>query len=220
MIVCKWCKRDLPESAFSPSRLKRPPHYCKECLLKDLRRRVPLKGRKFIGIEKQLHNNTAYFRVEGASQWLDPIMLSYCAGIIDGEGSILISKGKQAVGDGYSYEISVRLHMMDGAIPKLFYDCFGGKYSSRPALHANAKGKYVYQWAATGATARVVLDLTCQYLKIKMRIAEVAMYFHDRLLSNQKGKRITSELLEKREAVKLLADEIRHTPVNEVQIYE
>jgi len=220
IVTCKKCKRDLPESDYHPSRLKKPPFYCRECLHKDFRKRVPAKGRKSIKVEKSIIDKVTHYKTEHGIKWLDPTLLSYCAGIIDGEGSILITKGKQSTGDGYSYEIAIGVHMMDGAIPKLFSECFGGKYSSSIATHANSKGEYVYRWRASGATARTVLELTSQYLKIKLRLAELAMYFHDHLLSNPKRKKITPEMLEKRESMRLLANKIRHTPVNEVQYYD
>jgi len=156
-----------------------------------------------------------YFSISDAPRICNREDLAYAAGIIDGEGSIIIGKGKQPVGKGYSYEVLVSVHMMDGYVPKFLSECFGGKVKKSRVKHQNKKGDYAYYYHANGSRAKVLLSLIHPYLLIKRRQAEIAMYLQDKLSSNPNGKRVTPEMNQERERLKSLIEELKRIPVND-----
>lgn len=156
-----------------------------------------------------------YWKISGATRIIDEIDIAYCAGIIDGEGSIIIGKGKQRIGLGYSYEVLVSVHMMDGYVPKYLAECFGGKCSKTSVLHNNRKGDFAYYYHANGSRARVFLAMILPYLKIKKRQAEIALYMQNKLSSNPNGKRVTDDMIKEREHLKHLLEYLKRVPVNE-----
>lgn len=156
-----------------------------------------------------------YWKVSDALRIIDETDIAYCAGIIDGEGSITIGKGKQRVGPGYSYEVLVSVHMMDGYVPKYLSECFGGKLSKTPAFHNHRKGDYSFCYHANGSRARALLSMIIPYLKIKRKQAEIALYMQNKLSSNPNGKRVTAKMVMDRERLKSLIEELKRIPVNE-----
>lgn len=167
-----------------------------------------------VNVEKFVIAGKEYFSVSDATRIFNNEDIAYTAGIIDGEGSIVISKGKQHVGPGYSYEVLVSVHMMDAYVPKFLSECFGGKVRRSKVTHKNKKGDYAYYYHANGSRARVLLSLIHPYLLIKRQQAEIAMYLQDKLSSNPNGKRVTPKMNQEREALKKLIEEIKRIPVN------
>jgi len=92
-----------------------------------------------VHVETMIVAGKEYFSISDAPRICNREDLAYAAGIIDGEGSIIIGKGKQPVGKGYSYEVLVSVHMMDGYVPKFLSECFGGKVKKSRVKHQNKK---------------------------------------------------------------------------------
>lgn len=171
-----------------------------------------------VKVEKTIVAGKEYYSVSDACRMINNEDVAYAAGIIDGEGSIVIGKGKQHVGTGYSYEVLVSVHMMDGYVPKYLAQCFGGKYKKTPVAHNNKKGDFAYYYHANGSRAKVFLSMILPYLKIKRRQAEIAIYLQDKLSSNPNGKLVTPEMAKEREALKNMIQELKRIPVNEREV--
>ena len=168
-----------------------------------------------LSIEEFKSDGEKYYKITEAIRPISELDIAYAAGIIDGEGSIVISKAKQKVGNGYSYEILVAVHMMDGYIPKWMSECFGGRFSKTKVNHANKKGDFAYYYHANGSRAKIFLELIIPHLKIKRKQAEAALYLQNKLTQNPNGKRVTAEMYKERDALKMLIEELKTIPVNE-----
>lgn len=160
-----------------------------------------------------------YWKISDAKRIIDEIDIAYCAGIVDGEGSIVIGKGKQRVGNGYAYEVLVSVHMMDAYVPKFLAECFGGKTKETSVSHDNRKGDAAYYYHANGSRARVFLTMILPFLKIKSKQAEIALYLQNKLSSNPNGKRVTPKMAHERESLRLMIQDLKRTPVNEREVY-
>jgi hypothetical protein len=169
---------------------------------------------KNIEVVEKIINGKKYWKVSDALRTIDETDIAYSAGIIDGEGSIIVGKGKQPVGNGYYYEILVSVHMMDGYVPEYMAECFGGKRKQSPVNHPNKKGNFAYYYHANGSRSKILLSLVLPFLKIKRRQAEAAIYLQDKLSKNPRGKRVTAEMVEERERIRNLIHDLKQIPVN------
>lgn len=111
---------------------------------------------------------------------MDDTDLAYAAGLIDGEGSIVIAKQKaRNYHDGYCYRLLVQIGMCDATAPMWMHSIFSGscKGYDRPEVTC----KRVYRWQLADRRASDLLVMLLPYLKTKRIQAELAIEF-------QKGK--------------------------------
>ena len=106
---------------------------------------------------------------------LTETQIAYAAGIIDGEGCIVISRDKNAkhVG-GIGYYLALQVLTTDGLLPNYLKGLFGGniRKSTDPRGFADREC-----WYAVSAHAAAVLELVLPYLLVKKDQALLAMEF-------------------------------------------
>lgn len=99
----------------------------------------------------------------------DEILLSYLAGIIDGEGTISIMKHKPRSHPDWSgtYDAYVRVGMTDKNIPKLFLDTFGVGALNLES-RAGSMARDVWRYTCSGNKGVVpIVEALYPYLKLK-----------------------------------------------------
>jgi len=100
--------------------------------------------------------------------------LAYAAGIIDGEGSITISRIKRPeTRGGYIYLMEVKVGMTDTIVPHWLLDKFGGNLR----LYIKSQGKPQFVWTVSSKKAKSVLETLLPYLKLKNEQAQTAIGF-------------------------------------------
>jgi hypothetical protein len=103
--------------------------------------------------------------------------LAYCAGLIDGEGCIMVKRGKayrHLTGRiNPSYIASVQVRMVDEGAIRFLRDTLGGWYwREKPHL---ARGRPLYCWQIQQAAAESALRLLRPYLRVKHEQADNAL---------------------------------------------
>jgi hypothetical protein len=111
--------------------------------------------------------------------------LAYAAGIIDGEGTILITHHKALPGRCQEgYRVVVEFGMCDATAPMWFLVTFGGRCKGYDRiLHRHCR--MVYRWNQTDSKAAEFLRLILPYLKTKKAQAEIALEYQDLKRSNR-----------------------------------
>lgn len=106
---------------------------------------------------------------------------AYAAGIIDGEGSISISKR------GNSYGVSVDVGMKDGRVIDFLYGTFGGNIRVRHHEETHFGNSYSYKdfdmisWYLKCQKAKEFLRRIYPFLRVKKRQAELAIRLQQRI---------------------------------------
>ena len=104
----------------------------------------------------------------------ESILISYCAGIIDGEGSIGTEVARTGFGrKNPSYRVRVRVIMCDREAIDVFINIFGGSIKER--YPKNITHRKTYDWCARNIEALKVLQILLPYLKIKNKQALVGI---------------------------------------------
>ena len=139
----------------------------------------------------------------------DKITLGYTAGIIDGEGCIIICKNK-TLRKGHkniSYLLQVRVGMATTQAVTLLHKTFGGSYAHR------AYGKHTPMniWTINSIAAEGFLKLILPYLKVKQEEAKVALEFREHMNNymGRNGRRLNITEIALREAYKLKMQELK-----------
>ena len=99
--------------------------------------------------------------------------LAYAAGIIDGEGSIGISRRKS----NDSYLLTVQVSMTNDAVPEWLHRNFGGNIGTYQPGKMSLSSKPITKWAVFGTRAQEFLRGIYPYLHEKERQASVALTF-------------------------------------------
>lgn len=108
---------------------------------------------------------------------------AYAAGLIDGEGTILITHYKPWRNRHEGYRLVVELGMCDSVAPMWLQLRFGGrlKQYSRPKTTMRP----VYRWNLTDSKAAAFLTAIMPYLKTKRAQAEIAVEYQAMKVSNR-----------------------------------
>ena len=105
--------------------------------------------------------------------------LAYTAGIIDGEGCIMISRVRsQRSRSGYIYGLTVAVNSTDEWLPQWLKFSFGGSITFREPHRKNESP--LWMWALRSRQASDFLKLTLPYLHLKKPQAELAIKFQTR----------------------------------------
>lgn len=153
------------------------------------------------------------FTINDIPQVNNPIaILSYTAGLIDGEGCISISvrlpteergKGKLSAP---SHCLRVKIANTDFFIIDWLLSTFGGSTSNSNGKAALSQGnKPARDWLLSGENAKAFLEKTVPYLRIKQKQAELAIEFqtyhnsHSRHIIANQTKEVTDQKEEYRQ---------------------
>lgn len=119
-------------------------------------------------------------------------VLSYFAGIIDGEGCICISKYQQPKRKNPSYRLSIRIGNTDLRMLNFLYTEFGGSIKDK---QTKVKGMATcYEWVVSDTKAEFLLRLVKDYVVCKKDEVLLALRFRE-LSKIHPGKNVP-ELLE------------------------
>jgi hypothetical protein len=110
--------------------------------------------------------------------------LAYAAGIIDGEGCILITHYKPYRKRRGGYRLVVELGMCDEVAPMWFFVTFGGRCKGYDRI-LHTKYRKVNRWNQTDSKAAEFLRLILPYLKTKRAQAEIALEYQELKMSNR-----------------------------------
>lgn len=99
---------------------------------------------------------------------------SYLAGIIDGEGSIMLPRTGQRKNGGMYTSFTLKMSIANTDLGLLSAICssYGGMIRQKPTPPGNFKTSYALVWF--GEDARRVLDLVYPDLIVKRRVADLA----------------------------------------------
>lgn len=135
---------------------------------------------------------------------IEPVALAYVAGIIDGEGTVFISKGKPAKDRiSASYVACVRVGNTDKRLIDFLYATFGeGGVHSR--VMPSDKWKTCWMWATTGPAAGRVARAVRPYLVLKRQQVDLLLEFLDGFKSFELNGRngVSEEELIRRETLR------------------
>lgn len=133
----------------------------------------------------------------------EAVLLSYLAGIIDGEGTIRIGKNMpvnpKLKYKNPKYSAHIGLGMVDDRIPLLFEKTFGAKVRIERVTRKNTRN--VYRWGTSGRIGvRNILEKLYPYLILKKEQARLVMEFCDKCEAPKaRSKGVSSEQLQMRE---------------------
>ena len=109
-------------------------------------------------------------------------LLAYVAGIMDGEGSVTISKAhSKKTRIGYQFVMYVTVRNTNEWLIHWLYFNFGGNVGmSNDNGHKRFGSKPIWYWQATSRVAMKFLKSILPYLQMKREQAEVAIQFQER----------------------------------------
>lgn len=146
---------------------------------------------------------------------LEATDFAYAAGLVDGEGSVVIHKCKpqqtiRRSRKSYSdktprYTVDLKVAMSDRRAMYWLKDNFGGSIHARIDKR-NPNYRPMFDWSLRANKASAVLKILLPYLKTKALQATQAIYFQDNLIrkTGWKGDGIQPEELAQREKAYLL----------------
>lgn len=121
--------------------------------------------------------------------------LMWMAGIIDGEGCIMINRIHRKGAGHPDYRMGININVVEGQDTSMFVKRFGGKlYLMKPPTE---RAKPYYAWTLYGEAALAVLRTLLPFLVWKREKAKLAIRFQERRV---KRSRLSSEELDKMEA--------------------
>ena len=123
--------------------------------------------------------------------------LAYMAGILDGEGSIVIAKQKRIRKARYNkpyYRLHCAVSNTNEDVITLFWLTFGGSKSVRKQNGIRGKSP-LYSWDAVCKVAFNCLEQLLPYLRIKQRQAQLGIEFQKRRhpMTGSKGRKTDEE---------------------------
>ena len=140
---------------------------------------------------------------------IDTTKLAYAAGILDGEGCIIIAKGnpKKGVRLTPQYSLKVIVGMSNPSATSWLFETFGGNLKLKP----NHQYKPVHTWSCLSIQAEGFLRCILPYLKVKRIEAELALDFREHINNyiRKNGRIIDKTEIEKRETYKIKLQELK-----------
>lgn len=137
-------------------------------------------------------------------------LLSYLAGIFDGEGSVSIIRYRRKQPDEDSvfyYNLRVEMQMTEELIPRLFQNTFGGSIYRQKNKGENRKVSY--KWYCASENARGFLMDILPFTILKSPQIEVALHFACDMGFHQCGKRLSNSQRLLREVDYILARKLK-----------
>lgn len=133
-----------------------------------------------------------------AVEALSPVELSYIAGLIDGEGCLLIYRKKDRRGT-YHFRSILRISNTSLRVISWLQDRLGGKpaKSKKDGSHELA----VYHWPMEGPRLAQLLIAVRPYLVIKPELADLLVEMQRSMSYSSTGRRLPLEVREQRLAI-------------------
>ena len=116
--------------------------------------------------------------------------LAYAAGIIDGEGCLMIARQSYRKGYPENYWPRVEVGTIDTVLCPWLYETFGGNMYSKDVAY-NFKSVPTWKWSVSHAQLYDFLTAIRPYLKLKADVADVLLSY--RATIGVPGKNITEE---------------------------
>lgn len=126
---------------------------------------------------------------------------AYIAGIIDGEGSICISQGRQQS----TPSLIITVAMTPPIVPTLLHKHFAGTLIK--VRQKRSTLGYIWRWMVTGHKCKQVLEAIQPYVLLKERQILVALAFNKTLKPKDRGIALTTrEILVKERLQTMMQD--------------
>ncbi len=139
---------------------------------------------------------------------VDYFDLAYAAGIIDGEGTIVIEKSHDRKSRGHiRYRMQVSVTNTNPVLIEWLHDKFNG--STYSFAYDNGKHKDMLIWRISSDKASDFLNAVMPFLKLKKLQAKLAIEFQSPIITKRR-KPLTEEELAVREAQRLTMGELNH----------
>lgn len=137
---------------------------------------------------------------------INNLELAYTAGLLDGEGSIVIAVSKPTEKNKLrtkSHWLQVSITNTNREIIDWLLSTFGGHISDGTKSISRNKQRPTWNWRITSRKARDFLMKILPYLKIKRMHAEIAIEFQEYMINNNFiNKSVPPEVVEKRDSFK------------------
>lgn len=135
------------------------------------------------------------------------LSLQYIAGLIDGEGTLVINKHqyKSHPNRNLRYVPNIRINMVDLKPLRLIREQFGGSIYHNKISRKNPNWRDTFMWNVTSSTAIRFLNAIYPYLIIKKKQADILYKLYDTISSSResrssrKSKFLTNEVVKERE---------------------
>lgn len=124
--------------------------------------------------------------------------LAYIAGLIDGEGCLLIYRKKDRRGSSHFRCILRISNTSQRVIEWLQTRLGGGAHAGQPS---SSNHLLVYHWRCEGPRMATLLVATCPYLVIKPELADLLISMQMMLTYSSSGLRLPSEAVAERESM-------------------
>jgi hypothetical protein len=112
-------------------------------------------------------------------------LMSYLAGIFDGEGCVSINKKKLRPGQVTNqFEVTLQMQMCDEAVPRLYQAIFGGSLMKCPPRKDRPNSRPVWHWNLSSKKCLPIMQDLLPYVILKRPQLEVAIHF----LENRKKR--------------------------------
>ena len=112
--------------------------------------------------------------------------LVYTAGLIDGEGSIVIGVSKPSTKRGNklpSHWLQVGIINTDKELIDWLKNTFGGHISNNSHCPSRKRQRPCWAWRVVGNKAKIFLEMIYPYLRVKKKQAELAIEFQKNVIN-------------------------------------
>ena len=127
--------------------------------------------------------------------------IAYFAGIVDGEGSIMLWMDTRSKRINRSYNLRLNVSSTDKCLTDWIHSNFGGKVYelNSPSRKANPQWKKQHLWEASRPDLLNILQSIHPYLVIKKTHCEIAIEF--RKTFSKKERYLSDETIKKRHSI-------------------
>lgn len=137
---------------------------------------------------------------------------AYIAGLLDGEGSIHISRSVRKPSNRLQFALRLTITNTDSIIIQQLQEMFGGNILT-PPMEGKLGTKKVYVWNVNGPVAAEVLERLYPHLRIKkMEALEAITFQHRQRTDPRENAPLTEEEIQEREDAYWTLRELKHLP--------
>lgn len=118
----------------------------------------------------------------------DPIVLSYIAGIVDGEGCVY-ARAYLRVDGLFHTDVSLQVTMCSSSVIKYLHDMVGGQVYSDYPKSGTMRNRQRFIWRVANKKTGIILTALLPYLIEKRRRAEIAIELTSMMGEKGRGKK-------------------------------